>query len=299
MKRYILYLAYGSIDVVNECRYSLLKYLQVYNLTPPVDIGIVIYTDMPSWFDEFEYFFHSFEVKTITKEQIQSWRGEVDFMHRVKVEAIMDFFGDHDATMLYCDADTYLTSRIDDLFQDIENGSYYLHEYEGVIDKELNPSFHKWQRFLTTTPVHYNGKTIEYTKVVKMWNAGVIGMSSRDKGILEDVLSITDSIYSKFKKHIAEQFAFSYCFQRAGEVKSAAGRIGHYWNLKEFRRLLKVFFKKNGEESIPNLVKMVHKLDAMTIQSEKNVYEELPMLARISKTLSGKSWKINNYLKRI
>ena len=57
MPNAILYQAYGGTDFINECRYSLLKYLQVYNLKPPASTGIYIHTDQEHLFSDFLPFF--------------------------------------------------------------------------------------------------------------------------------------------------------------------------------------------------------------------------------------------------
>ncbi|HEV7331933.1 MAG TPA: hypothetical protein VGN63_12910 [Flavisolibacter sp.] len=299
MQNAILYQAYGGTDYTNECRYSLLKYLQVYNLTPPADTAIVIYTDTPDVFSDFTPFFHHLRTLPLTKETAQRWRGANNFVHRLKIEMLIDFLHRFEGNLLYCDTDTYLTAAIHPLFNELEAGSFYMHQYEGTIDKGQNPAFHKWERFLSTTPVAYNNQQVQFDKSLQMYNAGVVGLNSRQKGLLQDVLALTDAVYAKFPKHIAEQFAFSYCLQKSGTLKTADHLVAHYWNLKEFRQLLKLFFTLNAEESIPNLIKKLHAMDAMAIQQEKNTYEDLPFLQRLFNTIRGKGWKIAQYEKRL
>jgi hypothetical protein len=299
MQNAILYQAYGGQDFVNECRYSLLKYLQVYNLTPPSHTALVVYTDMPDAFADFAPFLQRLSTRKLPKETVQKWRGSINFVHRVKIEMLLDFLQSFNGNVLYCDTDTYLKEPIESIFEDIRQGAFYLHQYEGVVDKTINPSFQKWETFLSTTPLHYNNKRVEFTKKLKMFNAGVVGLNSSHKYVLQDVLALTDTIYAKFPKHIAEQFAFSYCFQKSGTIKAADHLIAHYWNLKEFRQLLQKFFVTNAEESIPNLIKKLHAIDAMAIQEEKNAYEQLPFLQKLARKLLGKAWKIAHYEKRL
>jgi hypothetical protein len=299
MQNAILYQAYGGADYVNECKYSLLKYLQVYNLTPPADTAIVIYTDTPELFADFEPFLRQFSTHPLTQETVERWRGSHRFVHRLKIEMLIDFFARFEGNVLYCDTDTYLTAPLYPLFQDLQANRFYMHEYEGVMDKRESPTFHKWERFLSTTPVSFNGKHLRFDKSLQMFNAGVVGLNSGQKEILQDVLALTDTVYAKFPKHIAEQFAFSYCLQKSGTVKTADHLVAHYWNLKEFRRLLQRFFTLNAEESIPNQIKKLHTLDAMAIQQEKNAYEQLPFFQRLFRNISGKGWKIAQYEKRL
>lgn len=299
MQNYILYQAYGSIDHINECRYSLLKYLAVYNLKPPADTAVVIYTDQPALFESYASFFTGFEMINVDKAQIQQWRGAIDFVHRVKIEVIKDFFTRYSGNLIYLDTDTYITEPLQPLFDGLETGAFYLHEYEGVIDKTMHASFHKWDDFLRTNTLHYNDKQVDLSGGVKVWNAGVIGLNSNNKQLLDDVLALTDVVYQQFPKHIAEQFAFSYCLQKAGTVKTADTSVVHYWNLKEFRKVLNLFFKRNEEESIPNLVKLCHHINAAEIQQQKNQYEQLPLYKKWLNLLTGRGWSIAQYTKKI
>ncbi len=298
MQNYILYQAYGSIDHINECRYSLLKLLQIYNLKAPASTTVVIYTDQPAMFDAFTPFFQQFEMQAVNPQLIQKWRGAIDFVHRVKIEVIKDFFSRHEGNLLYFDTDTYIHQPLEPFFEAIEKGTFYLHEYEGIINQTANPIFQKWNDFLKTHALQYNGKRVELSNGIKMWNAGVIGINSNARYLLDDIMALTDTIYPLFPKHIAEQFSFSYCLQKVGNVKESDGQVAHYWNLKEFRKILNLFFKKNEEESIPNLVKLVHTLDAATIQQQKNEYENLPLWKKWWNLLTGKSWSIHQYAKK-
>ena len=299
MHNAILYQAYGGQDFVNECRYSLLKYLQVYNLTPPAHTAIVVYTDMPDAFADFEPFLRGLSTRNLQKETVQQWKGSINFVHRVKIEMLADFLQTFNGNVLYSDTDTYITAPVEPLFEDLRQGAFYLHQFEGVIDKKLNPSFHKWEAFLSSTPLAYNNKPVEFSKKLKMFNAGVVGLNSSHKYVLQDVLALTDTVYAKFPKHIAEQFAFSYCLQKNGTIKTANALIAHYWNLKEFRQLLQKFFTANAEESIPNLIKKLNAIDAMAIQEEKNAYERLSFFQRLGKRIRGQDWKIARYEKRL
>lgn len=295
----ILYQAYGGTDFINECRYALLKYLQVYNLKPPADTGIYIYTDQPHLFSDFSPFFHRLSLLPLTAETVKEWRGPQNFVHRVKIKMMMDFLEQFDGNLLYCDTDTYAKAPLEGLFSTLANDRFVMHTYEGVIDKTQFPAFHKWEKFLATTPLTYNGKQLQFSRNIQMFNAGVIGLRAENKDILNDVLALTDSVYEKFPKHIAEQFAFSYCLQQRGAIRAADDTLDHYWDLKEFRRLLSLFFERNLEESIPALVKKVYHLDALSIMSEKAKYKQRPLLQRWWKDLSGTGWRIAQYTKKL
>jgi hypothetical protein len=59
MRNTILYTAY-STDEIHECAYSLLKYLDVYNMKPPADHSVVVYTNDPASLEGYQSYFSKF-----------------------------------------------------------------------------------------------------------------------------------------------------------------------------------------------------------------------------------------------
>lgn len=299
MQNAILYQAYGGVDYINECRYSLLKYLQVYNLQPPRSTGIYIYTDHSSAFADFLPFLPQLECIPVTEAMVIAWKGPQQFVHRFKIEMIRHFQTRFSGNVLYCDTDTYITAPIEPLFQAIEAGRFFMHQFEGEIDHRRFPAFRKWEKFLSTTPINYSGRQLAFSKSLCMYNAGIIGLQTSQTQLVADVLALSDSVYQQFQKHIAEQFAFSYCLQKAGTIKTAEHLVAHYWNLKEFRKLLAAFFLRNQEESIPSLVKKAHHLDALAIMRDKEAFCHLSYPQRFFKLITGSGWKIERYIMKL
>lgn len=186
MQNYILYIA-SFLGEAYECAYSILKYLGVYNLKPPSNHTVIIYTDHPELLEAYESFFKRFELKQIPK-------------NKTKQDIVEEFKAQTEGTVLYLETNAYPVKKIDHLF--IKNGN----------DKEA----------------------IEY-----------------------------------------------------------------YEDLKEFRILLKEFFNRHQEESIPNQVKLMHNIDAKQILEQKRKFLELPLTSRWFKKLTGKGWSIYNYKKKI
>ena len=296
---YISYLAYGDPGYINECRFSLLKLLSVYNLHVPADMAVIVYTDKPEAFENYIPFFRQFYLEHVTQEKILEWQAGTGYIHRAKPKMIQDIFAKHPGNLIFFDTDTYITQPIDRLWEGISRGLVYMHLTEGVVDQDQNPEFRKWDEFLKNNTIRFNEKAFTYSPDFQIWNTGVLGLSPLHAPIMDDVLSLIDSIYKQFPKHIAEQVACSYCFSRKAEIKPAASEVFHYWNLKEFRKLLNLFFTKNQEESVPNLIKLAHHLDASHIQNEKNQYKKLPFYKRFIKNLTGNRWTIDKYQKKI
>ena len=82
------------------------------------------------------------------------------------------------------------------------------------------------------------------------------------------------------------------------EIKNTLSFFGHYKNLPEFKILLQSFFRKNEEESIPNLIKAAHHFDAQQILKEKEEYHNLPLYKKWFRNIKGTNWSIKQYEKK-
>ena len=127
-----------------------------------------------------------------------------------------------------------------------------------------------------------------------MWNAGVIGLTDHHLTLLDKVLNLTDKLYDKFKKHTVEQFAFNYIFQKQQiHISPAQSYIFHYWNLKEFRKLLVVFLKNN--KNLESLLNLSDRLSPENIVADKMKSQETRFIKKMFLSLSGNKWNIDNY----
>lgn len=178
MQKSILYIT-PSKEEVFECAYSILKYLEVYNLKPPADHSITVYTNHPELLEAYGSFFSRFELKSVP--------ANTD-----KQSIISEFKKNNGDSVLYFDSNTYPVKEVND-----------------------------------------------------------------NKG------------------------------------------IECYNNLKEFRILLKDFFGRYQEESVPNQVKLIHNIDAKEIEKQKSNFENLPIASKWFRKLIGKGWNISNYMVRI
>ncbi|HMG83986.1 MAG TPA: hypothetical protein VK559_13180 [Ferruginibacter sp.] len=295
MQNYILYVAYGSINNINECKYSLLKYIDKY-AAELSNTSIIIYTDQPDLFDLFISFSSNITIKEVSLAQIKEWRGENDFVFRTKIKIIQDFFSTHTGNLLYCDTDTYALTSLQPIFSSIAQGNFYMHLYEGILGDQSNAYFKKWDKFLSKHAIEYNGKKLQYSNQLQMWNAGVLGLNSGNTELLTDVLSLSDTIYKKFPKHIAEQFAFGYCMQKKGTINSSAGSILHYWDLKEFRIVLAQFFDRYKGLPIEELIKKSSLLDIVSMQQEKDSFKNIGWFKKLQDKFNGKQFDSKKYL---
>jgi hypothetical protein len=290
LKEYILYQAYGMVDVINECKYSLLRLIDVYESAQLTIPEVIIYTDKS---EEFAIFSKqiTLTLKSINDNEINKWRGEINFVHRVKIEVIKDCFKYFSGKITYCDTDTYILQPLTKMFQCIDDKNVFFHTNEGEINASVTVHARKWKNFLQKNKVLFNE---QLPLNVIMWNAGVIGIPEDAAVFLDSVLALTDEIYRLFPRHTVEQFSFAYIFQKNKiNILAAEPYIFHYWDLKEFRKLLRRFFA--DDSNIDDLIKKSKKILPENILVEKMKFKKSNALKKLVLSVSGKRWKIEKY----
>ncbi|MBA3827906.1 MAG: hypothetical protein H0X33_03125 [Taibaiella sp.] len=264
---YIVYQCYGDEAIFHECAYSLLTLSQLYRPEELAHLQIWIYTDKPEWFRAFRHCPLPLHYRKLDDALIKQWKGEIDFVHRVKIELLRDLMQTRAGNILYLDTDTVFLHRIDNLLQAIESGRVYMHTMEGIVSNEGNPIMKKLSFYLRDQQtIKISGKVLHDTA---MWNAGVIGFNTRYHVVLDEALFFTDMVHPQFPKHVVEQFAISLYFQVAANIHAASPWLLHYWNVKEFRSVLASFFSYFKTDSWDELTLHSRMVQLHVIMQEK------------------------------
>lgn len=254
-KAYIVFQAYGNEHILQECLFALLTFSKYHKPEDLANVEICIYTDQEEWFRKYNSSL-PLTFRKISMEQVKAWRGEIDFVHRVKIEVLRDLAKTVSGAVFYVDTDVCFLQPVTHILQNILQGSLYMHIQESIVKEDRNPIFAKLHKFLRqNNPVLVNGKRLDISTDSVMWNAGVLGFHTQYAYLLDEVLQFTDDVYKQFGKHVVEQFAFSYYFQQTGFIHSAAKAVFHYWHFKELRPYLTSFFNHFKNASWDDLVK--------------------------------------------
>lgn len=282
---------YGAQAIFDECRYALLS-LQHWADRQHQQYKVWIYTDRPGAFDDFRSF-GLLEIQTLLLDRptLTKWRGKIDFVHRVKIELLLDLFNKTDRPLIYLDTDTFFTRSPEELMEMLSRGERIMHLCEGQIQKRGNPVLKKLDRFLRQNSTCKSLIPQYFEQPVFMWNAGVLGLDPKtDQPLLQKVLELTDQLHELYPKHVVEQFAFSYVLQHSGALHAAEPYIHHYWNFKEFRDLLSQFYLK-----CPRLAEQQQhwqKLNLPELEKPKRAYEALPGWRRALRKIRKNRWQM-------
>jgi hypothetical protein len=275
MQNFIVYRA-NTTDEIYECSYSLLKYLTVYNVKPPLDQTVVIYTSQPAMLEIYGPFFNQFELKDVQPSNPSS------------LALLKHFFKDHVGNALYLDTNTYPIAPLEPLFSDLAKGHSYVLKWNSITGKK-NGSDKTLQRIEL-------GESSFETDIseLKKWNDSVLGFNSQYKELINEILEQTSKARSQLKPELVEKWLLHSNLQGLN-VRTAGHVIAQYDDLKEFGNLLRKFFTKYQEESVPNQLKLIQHFDAAMIQQQKKAFQSLPFHQKLLKRLTGQHWSIEKY----
>jgi hypothetical protein len=245
----ILFQAYGLQDIYDETLFSLLS---LYQIKPEnIQTKICIYTDNEEYFKKAlqDIPNHQVQIVQYPLSQFQAWKGDINFVHRVKLEVIKDFFKQTGDSLFYLDSDTVFLKPIQHILNNIAENEQkaYMHICEGKISDKGNPIMKKMNNFLLNNKFEVQAKKIIINPSSYMWNAGVIGINISQKHLIDQMLELTDYMFKIYSKHVIEQFVVSYYLQNNFHLYPTDELIYHYWFYKEFRKEIKQYFDKNGK----------------------------------------------------
>lgn len=239
----IVYQAYGKNEVIYQTVYSIHTLLEK---TKNQNFRIVVYTDKIDFVKKFFSSDSPICYELLHPDLMTKWKGPNNFHHRMKIEILKDCSNKYDGNILYLDGDTYFTKDIHSILEGITPQQSVMHIAEHNLEKTKDILAKKLYKFLKRSKIFVNGKEILLPKNFIMWNAGAIGFHKQQHGAFQSIIDYTDELYSKFPKHIMEQYAVSYFAHTIGKIVPCDSSVEHYWNQKDdFEAVIIPFFEKN------------------------------------------------------
>ena len=224
----LVYQAYGREDIIRQSLFSILTFLRWGSKEK-----ILVYTDKANLVRTFFQAFSSVEVVEVAQEDLKKWRGQIDFVHRVKIEILLEASRRTKSSLLYLDGDTVFLKNPQDMISLVGPGQHLMHVMESKLNQAKDPLTKKMAKFCAREQFKLHRGIVAIPLATEMWNAGVIGLHESRINLLEKILELTDVAYSLYQKHVVEQLAVSYFLQSAGKVQAAEPWILHYWQSKE------------------------------------------------------------------
>jgi hypothetical protein len=222
---YFVIQCYGKERILREAKFCVLSLLQF--IKGNANYKIVLYTDNPAFFDDINQYVIC---EPLLPETAQQWKGEHNFVHRVKIMMLLNFTAKYEGKLIYLDSDTWFKTSPEELFAKVDNQNALMHLPEAQLKSNANPIIKKIHHFVkANTFALANGDKVTIPADYYMWNAGVIGLTTQARPIIEKVLQLTDAMLAAYQKHVMEQLAFSYFLQKEFTAHRCDDAIEHYW----------------------------------------------------------------------
>lgn len=218
MNNYLVYPDCCTDSRINGCRFALLKTLALYNLTPPANLGVIVYTNKPAQFEIFLSFFKHMQVI-----EVRPSAGKEAAPPTGMNQA-------HEGNLLFCQTHCYPKAPVEPLFT--------------------------------------------------QWTNELDSLYPADSSCILNVKTHTTS-------------------QHASASSPAADYFVNYQDVKEMAPLLKTFFARNEEESLPNLVKKAHAIDAEAVRKESTAAQKAPLLRKMLNGLLRRNPVLQRYQKKL
>jgi len=202
------------------------------------DVQVLIFTDQPKYFAEY-FAGLSVEYIPLTPKKITSMRGEIDFIHRMKIALIEEAFQRYPAAdMLYVDSDTIFVKDPKNLLDNIHSDNSFMHlielefdEYKKFALQGVGEANHLPFIELLEKKTFLTSKGEEVFHSLTGWNAGVMGLPAKVADFLPDVYKLTDEFYTIAPLNGSEQAAFSYILQTRTNLRDCEEYVYHYWGV--------------------------------------------------------------------
>ncbi len=239
-----------SFGKESEYRRAILTVLSYYAYCSPEEAHqTFLFTDNPAYF---KAFLKGFPIRffLLTPNKIRNMRGDIDFLHRMKIALIEESFQCSTETLLYSDSDAFFVRDPSSLEKKTSSQLMFMHLCEYRFDKlqELKlPAGAPFHAFVTCITENKflmpNGSVLKVSKDQYSWNAGVMVLDPSVMKLLPDVFLLTDYFFKATRNHASEQYAFSVVLQNNMEIQSCEDYIYHYW-YRTKKEIMDLFLKK-------------------------------------------------------
>lgn len=154
--------------------------------------------------------------------QFCEWTENGTYTHAAKLNALLLALRTLNGQVALIDTDTVFLDHPQRVFDRIGPGRSAMHVHEKPIGESP-----VWQPLLDSAPAQVEGFAIDASSAMN--NSGVIGVNSKDIGLIEEALKLMLSLYKIHPVFNIEQFAVTQALLKGTRVSTVADVIYHYW----------------------------------------------------------------------
>jgi hypothetical protein len=210
---------------------------------------VLLFTDAPAYFAIF-FKGQPIDYVLLTPDKIKEMRGEINFLHRMKISLIEEAFRSTNDNLLYIDSDTFFIADPTSLMYQVSDRKAFMHlreyHFDSLIEMKMPASktFHAFLELINKTSFKSaSGSPIHVSSSQYSWNAGAMMLHTSHAKLLPDVYALTDQFYPASQNHASEQYAFSIVLQNNISVESCDSAVYHYW-YRVKKQIMHIFLTK-------------------------------------------------------
>jgi hypothetical protein len=226
----LLYLAHGEAAIRRQAVFSLLTLFR--RLRGDFHgLRVVVATDAPGFFRRWLPGV-PLVVDPLGPELLQILKGESDYLHRIKAQALRRAMHTFDGDLVMVDTDTWyerdprpLFARIDAAHSLMHAPEYPLAElarYEQPLLRSIPPAFE-------ARPFEIEGQPFPVRSSTVSWNSGVIGIAEENRHLTDRIVALLDQMRARVRNEVVEQYAVSAVLGRYTTLRPAEAYVRHYW----------------------------------------------------------------------
>jgi hypothetical protein len=231
---YLVTQSFGNAREYNRATFAILSLFAV--IPKKSEFRVLLFTDNPEYFQQ-RLAGLSVRYILLTTEKIRQLRGDIDFLHRMKIGIIEEAFEIANDSLLYADSDTFFLEDPTHLFNSLTSNIAFFHLKEHSfkwLEQLPLPSGKTFHAFLHLIRAQQfklaDGRRLTVHDSQYSWNAGVMILHHTAKKFLGDVYDLTDAFFPLTRNHASEQYAFSIILQNHVELRSCETVVHHYWH---------------------------------------------------------------------
>ena len=243
--KYVMSISHGKETEYRRALFML--YSLFAHLSDWGDYEVILQTDRPAWFEPWVAGL-PVELRLLTKERIHQLKGEIQFVHLLKITLLKDLLAEKLENTLFIDSDTFFLKSAESIFGWIQPGQSVMHVKEYPFSSLLEsacPTRRSYGKFFTDNLLRLPGET---PKLVDMnsssWNSGVLGLSPSTLPFFDDIHAMATEIFQETRCPFSEQYAYSICLGERTAVVPCEDVIFHYfptwdkWAMDDYLRRL-------------------------------------------------------------
>ena len=292
-------MAHGADCYRDEAVYSILS---LWRQQAVDAVQVLVLTDQPAHFERVLGVHAQLRYLQLQPEQLQAWRGSVDYLHRIKSCAMLHALQSlqaepgaaADDVVMFVDSDTSFLAPALTLFERIRSGTVLLHASEGTPEGTHHETRSKSRLYQAIRLHRFDvcGQPRQLRAAMTLWNSGVIGIRADQAELLEQTIAAIDSIYPQVSINTVEQIALSAVLDVRGLPAAGCEEVLlHYHVFKEFRADLAQFFARYRGSSLAQWLDHWPQIDPARRIVPKLAFNARPKWQRQWLKLIGRRWE--------